>query len=196
MKKEISDKIAQAFFDNRHKKKKKDKRLIWAAGVSVFLLIFLILAVSSLRRQLLNKDTQLLSGSVVFEKSDGPYVLHFDFSERTSKIVSLSIDTGDLDLSRYNLLKFHAKFKDDQQNKFENCIKVCLVNNRKETSCLYVKKVGNHWKNVKLKLSEFLKVHDWAHLKKITFTLEDWNIAIKKSELLIDEIEFCSNEKS
>ncbi|MFH1691055.1 MAG: hypothetical protein ABIC68_00585 [Candidatus Omnitrophota bacterium] len=196
MKKEISDKIAQAFFDHKPKKKKKNKKVILLVGVIVLLFILLILAVSSLRVRLLNRSRQFLPESVVFEKSDGPYVLHFDFAKKASKMVSLNIGTGDLDLSRYNLLRFKAKFRDGQYNKFDNCIKVCLINNRQEMSCVYVKKVGPSWKNINLKLTEFLKVDDWAHLKKITFTLEEWNLAIKTSELLIDEVEFCSDNKS
>lgn len=188
MKKEISDKIAQAFFDNKARKKKKNNLplvFVYAVLGLIFCSFFMIRSLNSQGR---NKNIQPL-GSVIFEKPDGPYTLSFDFSNGLPKKVSLNIDIQDLNLEGYVVLKFRVKLKNSSFKK-ENCLKVGFVNSRHEVSYVYIKNIADAWKTVELKLSDFSKIYDWSQLEKLTFTLEEWNLGSKKGELLIDEVEF------
>lgn len=194
MKKEVSDKIAQAFFENKQKKKKQNQKSIlifWIIFLSCFCLFFLV---SSLRRQAASKNKKVSSGSIIFEKSDGPYILNFDFSKNDSKRMSLSIEMGDVDLTQYSLLKFRVKLS-GVDNVGKNLLKICLINLRQEAACIYIGKIGAHWNHVVVNLSDFQKMHDWVHLKNLVFTLEEWNLAAERGELFIDEIEFCTEVK-
>lgn len=188
MKKEISDKIAQAFFDNKARKKKKDNTPLIFTCVVLGVVFFGFLIIRSLNVGDRNKNIQP-SGSVIFEKPDGPYTLSFDFSNGLPKKVSLNIDIKDLNLEGYVLLKFKVKLKNSSLKK-ENCLKVGFVTSRHEVSYIYIKNITDAWKEIELKFSDFSNIYDWSQLEKLTFTLEEWNLGLKKGELLVDEVEF------
>ncbi len=196
MKKDVSDRLAQAFFENKPKKKKKNQNPAWALWFILLFCLTVIILISSLRNRGLGNNAQVSQGSIIFEKNDGPYLLNFDFTTNLSKKVSLNIDTGSMDLTKYTQLKFRVKLQNNTGfEKTNNALKVCLVNSRQEAACVYVRNISTHWSDIILNLADFSKIHDWSCLKNLMFTLEEWNLELKNGRFLIDDVEFFSGAK-
>ena len=187
MKKEVSDHIAKAFFENKNNKKNYRSfslGLVLTLGVIItFILVVTFLLKSD------KKNILVLGQKILLEKHDGPYVLNFNFSDSSSKVESLIIDIPDIDVSAYTKLKFSVRIKDTDTRKL-GVLKVALTNRRKESSNLYISEIDNAWKEINVSLSDFNRIHDWSNLAKLSFTIEEWNLFPKKGELLIEGIEF------
>lgn len=189
MKKEVSEHLARTFLDNRSKKKSSRKP-------NFILLLSLCLVISFVSALILLEKggrggISVLGHNIVLEKHDGPYILNFDLDDAPSKMQSLIIDLapGGIDVSRYDTLKFNIRVKDADVRQ-TGSIKVGLVNNRRETSSLYISDVKNSWKKVVVPFSDLRQIHDWSCLTQLFFSLEEWNLFPKKGQILIDSIEF------
>lgn len=187
MKKEISDHIANAFFEKKAGKK-KDKSFFFIIAVTFFVLASFVLGVGLFVGP--NAKKIPAGGqNILFEKYDGPYVLNFNFDDSTSKLQTLVIDIPNIDLSGYKRFKFSVRLK-NAPKKPGASMKVGLVDRRAVTSSLYISELNDSWKKMSLPLTDFDKIQDRQGLVHLTFTVEEWNIPVKKGELLIEGIEF------
>jgi hypothetical protein len=186
MKKEVSEHLSKAFFENKKKKKSGNRVLdiiltLCIAVVLVFLIIYYI-----------NKGVvpfKIQGHQLVLEKRDGPFILIFDFSNAATKAQSLNIDLADMDLRGYDTLKFAIRLVDAGAQE-KSRIKVALVNKRKENSSIYLPPATNSWKKLSLKFSAFKNIEDWSNLTQLVFTLEEWNLSSNKGRFMVDDIEF------
>jgi hypothetical protein len=190
MKKEISDHIANAFLQKKAGKK-RDKSFFFIITVTFFILASFVLGIGLFVGPNAKK-IPAAGQNILFEKFDGPYVLNFNFEDSTSKLQTLVIDIPKIDLSGYKIYKFSVRLK-NAPKKPGASMKVGLVDQRAETSSLYISELNDSWNKVALPLTDFDKIQDWSGLVKLTFTVEEWNIPVKKGELLIEGIEFSKN---
>lgn len=190
MKKEISDHLARTFFDKKSKPKEKKSRyfvLVVMAVVALALSFGIKLA-----RQGNSEGFSALGERVSLEKHDGPYILRFDFTNRSTPVQSLNIELPDFDLSRYHYLKFSARLAGTEVRRL-GVLKISLMNRLKETAHTYSPQLNQSWKIIKIPLSQFEALHDRAGFLVLSYTLEEWNVNPKKGEVLIDGIEFSNN---
>lgn len=186
MKKEVSEHLSRAFFENK-KKKKSDNRVLVIALTLCIAAIFIFLIIYSISRGAV--PFRVPGQQLVLEKRDGPFILNFDFSSAETKAQSLNIDLAEMDLRGYDTLKFSIRLV-DAVPKEKSRIKVAFVNKRKETSSLYLPPATSSWQKLSLKFSAFKDIKDWSTLTRLVFTLEEWNLAPEKGRLMVDDIEF------
>lgn len=186
MKKEVSEHLSKAFFENK-KKKKSDNRVL----VLVLTLCIAVVLFFSIIYYIKNgaASFKVPGHQLVLEKRDGPFILNFDFSNAATKAQSLNIDLADMDLRGYDTLKFAIRLVDAGAQE-KSRIKVALVNKRKETSTLYLPPATNSWQKLSVKFSVFKNIEDWSNLTRLVFTLEEWNLSSDKGRLMVDDIEF------
>ena len=187
MKKEVSEHLSRAFFENKKPKKPEKKSALFfiLSGCGVLVLIFAIIWWGKVdQRPFLAQGQDL-----ILEKNDGPYEIDFDFSKAPTKVKNLAIDLGGMDIHRYESLTFSIRIPDGATRQ-SNSVKVILVNNRKEAASLYISNINNSWKKITVPFSEFSGIHDWTSLVQLSFVLEEWNVLPKNGQLLVDQIGF------
>ena len=191
MKKEISDHIAQTFFEKKRSPQKQAKK---HASYRIRVLLFLLSALFVLAALKLivsvRHETLYVARRLTLATHDGPYRLDFNFLNRaTSKVETMSIEIPDIDLREYRKIRFSLRLTGDDNQK-DGIVKVSLINKRKEASSLYLRNVGHSWKRIEIPREDFRSLHDWSHLSQLSFSLEEWNVRPKKGVLLIDGVEF------
>ncbi|OGX26318.1 MAG: hypothetical protein A3J51_04805 [Omnitrophica WOR_2 bacterium RIFCSPHIGHO2_02_FULL_45_21] len=115
-----------------------------------------------------------------------PIKIRYNFKDSALKKEGYSIALADLNARGFLELEFKAKRCKDFGAAH---LRVALENNFKEFAARYVK-VDSKWKPYKIKLSDFKEITLWEELKKISFIVEDWNVADKDDCIYIDEIGF------
>lgn len=190
MKKEISDHIASAFFEKRVNQKTEN-----SFSFFVFLSACVLVILIATGNYIISKKTMVKADPIqhlVLDKHDGPYILAFDFTRSSSKLVSLNIDMPDIDFGVFKQVRFRVKITNVVSGTLGS-LKVGFVNKRRETSNRYISDIHSDWKQVSIPFSEFGKIYDWSRLDQMLFILEEWNLNLKKGELVIDQVEFSSN---
>lgn len=112
--------------------------------------------------------------------------IRYDFTTSDLKKEGYAINLADLDAQGFRELEFKARRSKDFGAMH---LRVALENSFKEFAARYLK-IDNKWKHYKIKLSDFKEISVWDKLKKISFTIEDWNVADKDDCLYIDELRF------
>jgi hypothetical protein len=197
MKKEVSDHIARVFLETRIPEKKSENKeeanrsLIFFVVVSAAVIASLILGLNMISQTAM-RQTKAARHSLSLEKHDGPYSLNFNFTDAPSKIETLSIAMEGTDLKGFTRMRFAIRLN-GVEPKSLGSIKVSLTNARRETSSLYLSDIHHSWKTVELSLKDFTQINDWTRLERVSFTLEAWNAAPLKGELLIDGVEFINS---
>lgn len=191
MKKEISDHLAEIFFEKKKRSSKHAKKPFSRRVLVLFFLIFLLLSVAGFKLLYFHTDELVkLESNIRLVKHDGPYRVGFDFRERrASRVETFTLEMPEIDLRDYRKLRFSLRLLGEDSQR-EGTIKVSLINARKEISSLYVQNVGHSWTGVEIPCENFQSISDWSNLRQLAFSLEEWNIRPKKGSLLIDEIEF------
>jgi hypothetical protein len=192
MKKEISDHIAQTFFEKKRSLRRQDKRHA-TRRVRIFTYLLIALFVLAALKAIVvfsRRQTVFVARRLTLATHDGPYRLGFNFLNRaTSKIETLSIDIPEINLREYRKIRFSLRLIGDDNRK-DGVVKVSLMNKRKETSSLYLRNVGPSWKRIEIPRDSFAAVKDWSSLSQLSFSLEEWNVRPKRGALLIDGVEF------
>lgn len=112
--------------------------------------------------------------------------IRYDFTASDLKKAGYSIALADLNARGFKELEFKARQRKDFAAAH---LRVELENSFRENAARYVK-VESKWKGYKIKLSDFKEITSWDELKKISFIIEDWNVADKDDCVYIDEIRF------
>jgi hypothetical protein len=187
MKKEVSDHLSRVFFEKRVLKK-QDKSSSHKIILTGCLILVFILAVFLFGRAE-EKPFFAKGKDLILENHEGPYRIDFDFADTSSKIKTLKIDLGMIDIHQYESLTFSIRMSSPSTRQ-SNSIKVSLVNKRNEISSLYISDIDNSWKRITVPFSKFSNIHDWTSVSEVSFTCEEWNIFPKKGTLLAEGIGF------
>jgi hypothetical protein len=195
MKKEVSDHLARVFLETKMPEKEKketgEKSFFFFIGVSAAVISGLVFGIGFLNQSGARR-AKVAPQVVSIEKHDGPYVLKFNFKDAPSKIETLSIFLGGMDLKGFSRMRFAIRINDAQTSKLGS-LKASLTNARRESSSIYLSDLRHSWKTVELSLKHFSHIHDWTCLERLSFSLEAWNLGPETGELLIDGVEFIKN---
>lgn len=111
--------------------------------------------------------------------------IKYNFNNSTTKKEGYSVTLSDINAQDYQLLQFQARaLTNDEAIK----IRVEVENNLKENAFNYIDGVSNAWKQFTVKLSDFKGLTRWDNLNKLSFIIEEWNVAGKENCIFIDEI--------
>lgn len=188
MKKEFSDHLSKTFFEAPQKKKKASNFFFFLVLAFGFIVVFALGAtfLSRPRPSLINA----VGESVKFQNHDGPYKLIYDFSEDAPRTVALNVDLPVFDLSRYNGVRFAARFAGADSSK-PGAVKIGFFNKRRDGTYTYVSDVGCGWKKFFVPMESFGNIKAWgAAPAQLVFVIEEWNISSTKGQLLVDDLEF------
>ena len=126
--------------------------------------------------------------NIIFSLYNGIAKVPYDFSKSFSSAEAFSLDVSDMDVSKFNFLKFSVRAEDGTPG----TIKIQITNRKNEISSYYLQGVQTGWKEIEIPLLKFVQISDWTKVKDISFILESWNVDDKKGLMLIDEIRFSS----
>jgi hypothetical protein len=182
-KKEIYEHLARIYLDASTKKKNpatKDKPALLKA--SVFVLIFFLAGITFaalprlFEKRLYNCETALVL-------LDSPAKINFHFDP--AKKETYTMDLNGLNLGRFKTLSFNAKKTD-----FKSIVslRVEFNNNFNEKAEVYIKDIAHRWTEFKFDLSKFKLISDWTEMRKLIFTVEEWNANAKKGVVYVDNV--------
>lgn len=109
--------------------------------------------------------------------------INFNFDPAKKETFSLNLKQ--LDLAKYKALGFSVR-KTNPKDIIS--LRVEFTNRFNEKSEVYVKDISSKWGEQRLDFSRFSGINDWTQMKKIEFTVEEWNAQQKSGIVYLDNI--------
>ena len=184
-KKEIYEHLANIYLDASYKSsKKKHKtkshprsfRNFIIVGMVLFLGLSSTVAYSLINNK--NRDSQI----ALFLYQDSAKI-NFNFDPAKKETFSLNLKQ--LDLTKYKTLGFALRKTNPKDT---IALRVEFINRFNEKSEIYLKDISSKWTDHKIDFRHFVKLNDWAQMKALTFSVEEWNAREKSGIVYIDNI--------
>jgi hypothetical protein len=109
--------------------------------------------------------------------------LNFNFDP--AKKETFSLELKQLNLSKYKTLSFAARKANPKDTV---ALKIEFINRFNEKADVYIKDISGKWSSHEIDLSRFAKINDWAEMKTLSFSIEEWNAKEKSGIVYIDNI--------
>jgi len=184
-KKEIYEHLANIYLDASSKSSKKKRKLkSYPKSIRNLILVGLLIVLglgSSIAYSTLsshNRDAQI--ALFLFQDTTK---LNFNFDPAKKETFSLNLKQ--LNLSKYRTLSFTARKVNPKDT---IALKIEFINRFNEKAEVYVKDISGKWTNHEINLNRFAKISDWAQMKLLSFSVEEWNAKEKSGILYIDNI--------
>lgn len=182
-KKDIYEHLANIYLDaSNNKKPNKIKVHPYTFRSMFFVSAALVIGLSTALYFSFQKD-QPFGSEVSLTLTNSPLKINFDFLPAKKEIYAL--DLNSLNISKYKTLGFALKKADFKDNV---SLKVEFTGAFGETSEVYVRDIGNKWKDYRLSLMDFKNITDWSDMSRLKFIVEDWNTKSKKGVIYIDNV--------
>lgn len=186
----VYDYLAKVYLDKQPQaasaaSKKKRSTSFWKYALFLILPIIALPSLYIFLRHPLKQHTPK-GWSLQLEVGNELIKIRYDFTASDLKKEGYAIALSDLNAQGFRELEFNARRCEDFGAMH---LRVELENNYRENAARYVN-LDNKWKRYKIKLGDFKEITAWGGLKKISFIIEDWNVADKDDCVYIDEIRF------
>jgi hypothetical protein len=159
-----------------------------------YLLILIIPAIAIPALYLLArplKSSLTRARSVYIATANEPIKIKFNFSDSQIKKQGEAIALSDLDVSDFKYIQLRLR----RQKKYGALsLRVEAENGLKENASYYLTGLSNNWQDYKIALGEFKEITRWDILRRVSFTIEEWNAENKEDCVYIDEIRFTQGE--
>lgn len=185
MKQDVYEHLAKTFLDKKKKKKSLKNKNLWFIAIPLILFFIVFSYVLGI---ILVKNKVFLK-SIYIAQDKTPVILEYDFTPLgISKIKAISFNLANTDLSGYKF--FDISIRTEQKTQPDSTIKIEIENSLLEKDTKYISGINSGWQKFSLPLSDFKLISDWASVKAVSFTVEDWNVSSKKNKVFIDDIRF------
>jgi len=109
--------------------------------------------------------------------------INFNFDP--AKKESFSLNLRQLNLSEYKSLAFTVR-KTNPKDTIS--LRIEFTNRFNEKSEIYIKDIPAKWTDKKFDFKNFAKIKDWAQMKELSFSVEEWNAREKSGIVYLDNI--------
>lgn len=189
-KNEVYDYLAKVYLDKQPQAaaRPKEEKRRWSFRKYALFLILPIIALPSLYLFLRHplKQHRPKGWSLQLDVGNEPIKIKYNLTASDLKKEEYAIALADLNARGFLEIEFKARRSKDFGAAH---LRVALENSFRENAARYVN-LDSKWKHYKIKLSDFKEITAWDKLKKISFIIEDWNVADKDDCIYIDEIRF------
>jgi hypothetical protein len=195
-KKEIYDYLAKVYLGPQPPQPKALKKRQTAQAQRLVLFLIVPIIACALVYLFLNypqKRQSAKAHSLQLDIGNEPIKIKYNFSGSNLKKETYSIALSDLNAQGFQELEFKARRRKDFGSVH---LRVELENSLRENASCYIKDIGNKWKRCSVKLSDLKEITRRDNLKRISFIIEEWNVADKDDCVYIDEIRFKRDEQN
>jgi len=188
MRPEVYEQLARSFLVKKQTKstQKSSRFFLIISGIAALIILIVLTVVLSF---FVREKTLFVRKSLYVGLDKTPVKIPYNFNNPNSgKIKAVSFSLRDVDISKYRFLDFRVRLIN--KTNIGSSVKVQLENSFKEISSTYVSGVMAQWGKFSIPLSDFKRISDLSTIQSLSFMLEDWNLADKENQILIDEIRF------
>ena len=184
-KKEIYEHLANIYLDASSKSSKKKQRFSsYPKPVQGILLVGLVMVLGlgsfTTYSHIFNRTP---AGQIALFLHQDAAKINFNFDPAKKETFSLNLKQ--LNLSKYKSLAFMVR-KTNPKDIIS--LRVEFINRFNEKSEIYIKNISTKWTDQKLDFKSFAKMNDWAQMKELAFSIEEWNAREKSGIVYLDNI--------
>jgi hypothetical protein len=184
-KKEIYEHLANIYLDASSKSSKKSPGFsAYPKPVQGMLLVGLVMVLGlgsfTAYTHISNRTP---TGQIALFLHQDTVKINFNFDP--AKKESFSLNLKQLNLSKYKSLAFMVR-KTNPKDIIS--LRVEFINRFNEKSEIYVKDISTKWANQIVDFRKFAKMNDWAQMKELAFSVEEWNAREKSGIVYLDNI--------